>query len=93
MALGVLDYVMEPEPFLAKVRSLTRGAFVVSFPGGSVVRRTLRAARFRLAGCPLRFYDHDETVRLLRNAGFDKIEVRYADGTGEVIVARPAVGS
>src|SRR5690606_37896097 len=48
IAMGVFDYLEEPEPFLTKMARLTRGKVLASFPRFSLLRGTARRLRYRL---------------------------------------------
>jgi 2-polyprenyl-3-methyl-5-hydroxy-6-metoxy-1,4-benzoquinol methylase len=50
VAMGVFDYLEQPQPFLAKMSQLTRGKVIASFPQFSMVRGTARRLRYRLTG-------------------------------------------
>jgi 2-polyprenyl-3-methyl-5-hydroxy-6-metoxy-1,4-benzoquinol methylase len=57
LAMGVFDYVSDPEPLLAKLAKVSGGRVVVSFPKRFHPLVPLRWARLRSAGCPVYFYD------------------------------------
>jgi len=57
LAIGVVDYVADPGPLLAKMSKVSGGNIVVSFPRRWHVLVPLRFVRLRASGCPVYFYD------------------------------------
>jgi 2-polyprenyl-3-methyl-5-hydroxy-6-metoxy-1,4-benzoquinol methylase len=76
IGLGLFDYVMEPTPFLRKVREMTRSALVASFPVRWHWLTPQRKLRYRLRHCPLRFYTEGEIRSSLAQAGFGAVDLR-----------------
>ena len=77
-AMGFFDYVADPAPILARMRELTRGTLIASFPKSREWRVPLRRLRFWAAGCPLFLYSEAGVRRLLEQAGvgrYDWIEL------------------
>lgn len=64
LAIGVFDYVADPEPLLAKLAKVSGGRVVVSFPKRFHPLVPLRWARLRAAGCPVHFYDRRQVEAL-----------------------------
>ncbi|MDQ4131311.1 MAG: class I SAM-dependent methyltransferase [Actinomycetota bacterium] len=60
LAVGVLDYVAEADPFIARLASASRGTTVISFPRLVHPLVPVRAARLRMNGCPVFFYRRNE---------------------------------
>ncbi|MFT7553013.1 MAG: ubiquinone/menaquinone biosynthesis C-methylase UbiE [Rhodothermales bacterium] len=87
VALGVFDYVEEAEPFLARLRSLSSGVVMASFPGYSFPRSPLRKMRYAARGCPIRFYGVDEVRQIGLDAGFSKVEVTPFSSAGRFLIA------
>jgi SAM-dependent methyltransferase len=76
LALGVFDYVAEPEPAVRRIAALTAGSAVATFPRWSWVRGPLRHLRYEVVlNCPI----YDYTVRELRflfgAAGFKRLRI------------------
>jgi SAM-dependent methyltransferase len=76
LALGVFDYVAEPEPMVRRVAELTAGSAVATFPRWSWIKGPLRHLRYEVAlDCPI----YDYTIRELRflfgAAGFERLRV------------------
>lgn len=87
-AMGYFDYVRDPVPSLARMRELTTGTIVLSFPKAREWRVPVRRLRFRLAGCPLFLYSAGQVQRLLAAAQITRYEVVSLD-RDYVIVAQP----
>ncbi len=78
LAIGVLDYVPESQPFVARLAKASRGRTVVSFPRRYHPLVPVRIARLRLSGCPVFFYDRGQVESLAR-ASFGRWEIRTLD--------------
>jgi SAM-dependent methyltransferase len=79
LALGLFDYVGEPEPFLARMAELCArgGSLVASFPSWSPLKGPVRRLRYeRLNDCPIFDYDEPGVRALLQNTGFERAEIR-----------------
>ena len=75
LAIGVLDYVPRPEPFMKRLATASRGLSVVSFPLRLHPLVPIRIARLRLKGCPVFFYNRQQ-VEALARASFKRWEIR-----------------
>lgn len=64
LAIGVFDYTSDPTPILEKMRRLTRGRLIGSFPVRDHPLSGIRKLRLWLAGCPVFFYT-PQRVKLL----------------------------
>ncbi|MBN1434806.1 methyltransferase domain-containing protein, partial [Candidatus Fermentibacterales bacterium] len=69
-AMGLLDYVREPLPMMAKMREMVRDRAIMSFPRRLTWRAPVRKVRLMLKGCYVRFYTRKEIERLVEEAGF-----------------------
>jgi len=67
--MGYFDYIEHPADHLARLKELVTHEFYASFPvdGGLLARQ--RKLRYRLRGCPLWLYRHDDVRGLLRSVG------------------------
>lgn len=91
IAMGVYDYLRDPQPFLKKMASVTKGTVICSFPGHSMVREFARKMRYRLTRRgTVFFYDEADVRRLANGAGFESFEIVpiAASGTGFVLVGK-----
>ena len=75
-ALGVFDYVENPEPFLRHMARFANRVVYTSFPGWTLVRSPLRKLRYTLRGCPIRFYRSGEIRALFEAVGFGVVHVK-----------------
>ncbi len=75
LAIGVLDYVSQAAPFVARLARASRGRTVISFPRRYHPLVPVRVARLRLRGCPVFFYDRREVEELAR-ACFRRWEIK-----------------
>jgi SAM-dependent methyltransferase len=88
LAMGYFDYLRDPLPHLAKLRSLCTGRLFASFPKRWEWRVPMRRLRFLLTRGFVRFYSHDEVRKLIERAGFAPDRVHLVDmGRDWVLVA------
>lgn len=66
LAIGVLDYVSEPDPLLAKLAAVSGGSVIASFPRRLHPLVPLRLVRLRAEGCPVHFYGRRHVEQLGR---------------------------
>jgi len=70
IANGFFDYVMDPAPVLARLRTLTNGLLVATFPAKGAARTPFRWAWLRMHGCPIKFYTLREVSTLFQQTGY-----------------------
>jgi SAM-dependent methyltransferase len=75
LVLGVMDYVGDPEPFVARVLELTRRAAFFSFPAAGGFLAWQRRLRYRFR-CPLYLYDEASVRALFAGRAGVNVEVR-----------------
>ena len=75
LGIGLFDYVPEPGPVLARMRGLTAGLGVFSFPIRWRLRTPTRWLRLKARGCPVFFYDRRQVEDCLRAAGWRHVRV------------------
>jgi hypothetical protein len=63
IVMGVMDYVADPKPLIAKVHSLTRERAFFSFPAAGGVLGWQRRLRYR-DRCPLFLYTRSQVEKL-----------------------------
>jgi SAM-dependent methyltransferase len=88
LALGVFDYVAEPEPMVRRIAALTAGSAVATFPRWNWIKGPVRHLRYEVVlDCPI----YDYTIRELRflfgAAGFERMRV-VKRGAGFLVEAR-----
>jgi ubiquinone/menaquinone biosynthesis C-methylase UbiE len=69
VAIGVLDYVAEPKPFLEKMKSLANECTIMSFPSKSPIRTPIRRVRYWFKRCPVYFYSRATIEGLVNGLG------------------------
>jgi magnesium protoporphyrin O-methyltransferase len=70
IAVGLFDYIREDRHLLIKLRRLTRGKAVMTFPRADTWRVPVRRLRLALLGCPVFFYNEKRIRDHLIIAGF-----------------------
>lgn len=75
LGIGFFDYIPAPERFLARMREVTNGRGVFSFPIRWRLRTASRWLRLKLRGCPVFFYEVGQVRQLLAVSGWEGIEV------------------
>lgn len=86
-ANGFFDYVAEPIPIIVKMREMTHGTMIMSFPKAIEFRIPLRRIRFWLKGTPLFLYRKKQLEGILEKAAvkdYDLIDL----GRDYLVVAR-----
>jgi 2-polyprenyl-3-methyl-5-hydroxy-6-metoxy-1,4-benzoquinol methylase len=87
IAMGVFDYLEEPEPFLTKMAALTNGKILASFPHFSLMRGTARRLRYRLTNRGDVFYYTPERVSALaEKAGIKRHQLVRVDSSGGGVI-------
>lgn len=71
---GFFDYIEHPVPIIAKMRELTKGKLIMSFPKAYEFRVPLRRVRFWMKGTPLFLYTEKQTKDILQQAGVTNYE-------------------
>jgi 2-polyprenyl-3-methyl-5-hydroxy-6-metoxy-1,4-benzoquinol methylase len=64
-ANGFFDYIAEPIPMIVKMREMTRGKMIMSFPKAVEWRVPMRRARFWIKGTPLFLYRQSQVKVIL----------------------------
>ena len=89
IAMGLFDYVNNPEPFVRKMLAATRHRFLASFPSFSLLRSPQRKIRYAvLHRCPVYFYKQSDIVAMLRRSGATDFQViKLPGGPGSDLLA------
>ena len=90
LALGLFDYLPNPEQFVAAMADLTApgGAVVGSFPAWSLVKGPVRKVRYEWIGdCPIFNYDRAGLTAMLHTAGYARVEVLTPGRSGFLVRA------
>jgi 2-polyprenyl-3-methyl-5-hydroxy-6-metoxy-1,4-benzoquinol methylase len=75
IGIGLFDYISEPLPVLKKMREVTKGKAILSFPRLWTWRAPVRKARLAVRNCPVFFYTKSTIGSLLKEAGFADYEI------------------
>jgi SAM-dependent methyltransferase len=70
IAVGVFDYTKNALPYLEKIRRVTSGHFLSTFPRYWTYRMPIRKVRLGVLGCPVYFYTAEQVKSLHQKAGF-----------------------
>jgi 2-polyprenyl-3-methyl-5-hydroxy-6-metoxy-1,4-benzoquinol methylase len=73
-ANGFFDYIEKPVPIIAKMRELTKGTMILSFPKAVEWRVPVRRVRFWMQGTPLFLYKENQVKQILKDAGVTDYE-------------------
>jgi SAM-dependent methyltransferase len=90
LALGLFDYLPDPERFLSRMSELcaTGGSLVGSFPAWSPIKGPVRKVRYEWIGdCPIFNYNRDGLERMVRDAGFERLEILAPGRSGFLVRA------
>ena len=75
LAIGLFDYISNPEDFLCKIRDLTSEKVIATFPIKWTYRMPIRKVRLGLKGCPVYFYTKGQILKLFNSANFSKVRI------------------
>jgi SAM-dependent methyltransferase len=76
LALGLFDYLPEPDRFTTRMRDLCSGVLVASFPRWSPIKGPVRKLRYEVMNdCPIFDYSPAQARELLEQAGFAEVRV------------------
>jgi len=76
---GFFDYVEHPIPIIARMRELTKGKLILSFPKAVEWRVPLRRVRFWMKGTPLFLYREEQVKDILSRSGVNQYEFIHLD--------------
>jgi SAM-dependent methyltransferase len=85
LAVGLFDYLPNPEAFVARMfeHCAPGGAVVGSFPTWSLVKGPIRKVRYEWIGdCPIFNYSRQDIEGMFQSAGFVEVEVRAPGRSG-----------
>jgi SAM-dependent methyltransferase len=83
LAMGVFDYIREPESLLAPMRDFSRSKVMASFPKWDLIRAPIRRWRYRLKRCPVYYYTRQRTADVLDHAGLTDHVIVDIPGRGQ----------
>ncbi len=74
LAIGVLDYIKDPLPFMKKMKEVTKGLMVTAFPAYTP-QMPIRKIWLATKDCPVYFYTKKRIVQLYTAAGITDYEI------------------
>jgi 2-polyprenyl-3-methyl-5-hydroxy-6-metoxy-1,4-benzoquinol methylase len=75
LGIGFFDYIADPARMLVRLREVTAGRGIFSFPIRWRLRTPTRWLRLRLRGCPVFFYDRSQVEQLLAESGWEDVQI------------------
>jgi 2-polyprenyl-3-methyl-5-hydroxy-6-metoxy-1,4-benzoquinol methylase len=88
VAVGLFDYVPEPEAYIRRAGELCAGSMVASFPRWHWLKGPIRRLRYEvLSDCPIFDYTEPELRRLFSQAGFRRVSLRSPAKSGFLVRA------
>jgi len=78
-ANGFFDYVEYPVPIITRMRELTRGKMIMSFPKAVEWRVPIRRVRFWLKGTPLFLYNEAQVRDIMKHSGVTDYNIIFLD--------------
>lgn len=88
VAMGFFDYVPQPGEVMSRLRRLTGGRLIASFPCRKAFRVPFRKVWLNRRGCYVRFYDRTDVEALCLEHGFN-IRVLVRQGPIYLLIAEP----
>ena len=76
---GFFDYIEDPVAIITRMRELTKGTLIMSFPKAVEWRVPIRRIRFWLKGTPLFLYTEEQTRDILARSGVKKYDFIHLD--------------
>ena len=78
-ANGFFDYVEHPVPIITRMRELTHGKLIMSFPKAVEWRVPFRRVRFWLKGTPLFLYTESQVRNIMERSGVANYKIIFLD--------------
>lgn len=75
IALGVFDYLQFPEKFLEKMKSVTKGKIIASFPARYAFQAPIRRVWLYTRKCPVYFYTESQLQKIYEGVGLKEIKI------------------
>ena len=95
VALGLMDYVAEPEAMLKRMKAFARGRFIVSFPRRWMMLNPARRLWLKTKRCGVYFYDRRCIEEAFDAAGLelkDLVGIGFAPLVGSYVAVGSATG-
>lgn len=75
LAMGVFDYLKDPAPFLKKMKEVTRGKMLLSFPAKYAIQAPIRKVWLATKDCPVYYYTRAGIRNICASAGITNYEI------------------
>ena len=75
VALGLFDYIENPVPFLAKMKTLAREKIIAAYPAKYVFQMPIRKLWLWKRGCPVYFYTRKTIKKIYASAGIKHYKI------------------
>ena len=75
IALGVFDYLQFPEKFLEKMKSVTKGKIIASYPARYAFQAPIRRVWLYTRKCPVYFYTESRLQKIYESVGLKEIKI------------------
>jgi len=74
IGIGLFDYIIEPLPVIKRMKELTTGKIILSFPKKGTFRAFIRKIRLNSRNCDVYFFSPEDIKGYLRDAGIEKYD-------------------
>lgn len=75
LALGVFDYIRDPMPLLEKMRNVTKGFMISSYPAQFCLQMPIRKVYLYIRHCPVYFYTEKKLARMYESIGIHNCKI------------------
>lgn len=86
VALGFFDYTRDPSVYLNKIKTVTTGKIIASFPAKWRIRNIIRVFRLSLLDCPVYFYTPSQIKAILKSLSISDYTIKSIDRDYFVVV-------
>lgn len=83
IAMGVFDYLREPEDWVRRMTGVCTGRWMASFPKWDLIRAPIRRWRYRMRKCPVYYYTHQRVRQILLDCRLTKHGILDIPGRGQ----------
>lgn len=74
IGIGLFDYIIDPLPVIKRMKELTSGKIILSFPKKGSLRAFIRKIRLNLRGCDVYFFSERQIRKYMEEAGIEKFD-------------------
>jgi cyclopropane fatty-acyl-phospholipid synthase-like methyltransferase len=74
IGIGLFDYIIDPLPVIKRMKELTTGRIILSFPKKGTFRAFIRKIRLNSRNCDVYFFTPEQIDRYLKDAGLEKYD-------------------